>query len=256
MRSPRNVPASGGGLVAHLPAALGGGGVRLYDWQEGPAARPDDPGTPERLGELLGRLHGLALAAPDPPEPWYEALDEVDWEHLAGPAAARRPWQELLAASLPGLRRLAALVTPSKPDDLITCHLDVQCSNVVVTDRGWVLLDWDDTGAGCADRELAMALLRWFTADGVDGAAIRATMAAYRAAGGTAVLDPDRSFAMQAASCVNFVAAQARLALDGAYAEHHADAEEGLMHALTALPEVATYHEVARFAAAAPAPPN
>ncbi|GAA4964751.1 Ser/Thr protein kinase RdoA (MazF antagonist) [Nonomuraea thailandensis] len=250
VRSPRNVPTPDGALVGHLPADLGGSGVRLYDWQEGPAPRPDEAETPERLGELLARLHGLALTAPDPPEPWYETLDEVDWERLAGPAGARRPWQERLAATLPGLRRLASLVTPSEPDDRIMCHLDVQCSNVVVTERGWVLLDWDDTGAGCPDRELAMALLRWFTAGGVDGAAIGKTMAAYRAAGGTAVLDPDRSFAMQAASCVNFVAAQARLALDDAHAEHHADAEERLTNVLTALPDVATYHEVARFAAA------
>jgi Ser/Thr protein kinase RdoA (MazF antagonist) len=250
VRSPRNVPTSGGGLVGHLPAALDGSGVRLYDWQEGPVARPDEARTPERLGELLARLHGLALAAPDPPDPWYETVEEVDWDRLAGTAAARRPWQEQLAASLPGLRRLASLVTPSDPDDRIMCHLDVQCSNVVVTDRGWVLLDWDDTGAGCADRELAMALLRWFTAGGVDGAAIGRTMAAYRAAGGTAVPEPDRSFAMQAASCVNFVAAQARLALDDTYAEHHADAEERLMNVLTALPDVAAYDEVVRFAAA------
>ncbi|MEV0616649.1 phosphotransferase [Nonomuraea sp. NPDC050404] len=250
VRSPRNVPTPGGGLVGHLPAALGGSGVRLYDWQEGPAARPDEAETPERLGELLARLHGLAMAAPDPPHPWYETLDEVDWERLAGAAAARRPWQERLAASLPDLRRLASLVTPSEPDDRIMCHLDVQGPNVVRTDRGWVLLDWDDTGAGCADRELAMVLLRWFTADGVDGAAIGRTMAAYRAAGGTAVLEPERSFAMQAASCVNFVAAQARLALDDEHAEHHADAEERLMKVLATLPEVATYREVARFAAA------
>ncbi|TDC05346.1 hypothetical protein E1267_19720 [Nonomuraea longispora] len=248
VRSPRNVPTPGGGLVGHLPEALGGSGVRLYEWQEGPAARPDAAETPQRLGKLMARLHGLALEAKDPPEPWYETVDEVDWEHLAGASAARQPWQEQLVEALPGLRSLAALVTPSKPDDRILCHLDVQCSNVVDTDRGWVLLDWDDTGAGCADREMAMALLRWFASDGVDGDAIGRTMTAYREAGGTAVLDPERSFAMHAASCLNFVAAQARLALDDAHAEHHADAEKRLINVLTALPDLATYREVERFA--------
>jgi thiamine kinase-like enzyme len=109
---------------------------------------------------------------------------------------------------------LTRTVTPASPDSLILCHLDVKPANVLRVGDDHVLLDWDDIGAGAPDRELASTILRWCT-DGadIDSEAIVDILTSYRQHGGTARLDGN-SFAMHAATSLNYLHTQAKVALD------------------------------------------
>jgi Ser/Thr protein kinase RdoA (MazF antagonist) len=238
--APVNVPTVSGDPVLTLSTRTQ---VRLYSWVEGTdladaaARRAAAPW----LGETLARLHALRMPADRPVDPWYERVPtEADWLALGRPAVA--PHAERIAA-------LSALVHPAPRDSLVLCHLDLAPVNVLRTDAGRVLLDWDDVGPAAADRELASALLRWFPDD---RAAVARTLAAYRAHGGPARLNGG-SVAMRVATGLNFVHAQASVALDTALPE--ADREFGaraLAAELASLPDEAAMRELLELSPADP----
>lgn len=217
--SPAAVPTRSGDHVLWLSGVR----LRAYEWVVGATLT----GTDDRraaaswLGATLGRLHSLRRAPAGPPDPWYETVPSTEaWRSVLRSArAARQSWHRDLVAHAASIRALAASVAPSEPASLVLCHLDVQAANVLrPADGEYVLLDWDDVGAGAPDRELASVLVRWFVVGGdVDGAAVADTLASYREHGGTAVLGHG-SFAMQASTALKYVHAQASVALD----EHQA----------------------------------
>jgi Ser/Thr protein kinase RdoA (MazF antagonist) len=230
--APVNVPTVSGDHVLRLSTRTQ---VRLYSWVEGTdltdatARRAAAPW----LGETLARLHALRMPADRPVDPWYEQVPtEADWQALGHPAVAAHA--ERIAA-------LSTLVHPAPRDSLVLCHLDLAPANVLRTDAGHVLLDWDDVGPAAADRDLASALLRWFPDD---RAAVSTTLAAYRDHGGPARLNAG-SVAMRVATCLNYVHAQASVALDTALPD--ADREFGaraLVAELAALPDEAAMREL------------
>jgi Ser/Thr protein kinase RdoA (MazF antagonist) len=226
VRLPGSVPARDGRFLVRLATDLGGRWLRLYQWVDGVPADPADPGVAAGVGDLLGRLHVRAQACahaygPPPggrPDPWYDTVPgPATWDRLAR-AALRQDaaWGPALASRISRLRELAALVTPVPGDRIIICHRDLHPDNVLVDASGeLVLLDWDDIGEACPDRELARLLAEWHVRDGVaDAAAVTRTLTAYRAAGGAGLLRDERSFGMLIASRLNFLRAQARVALD------------------------------------------
>ena len=77
-----------------------------------------------------------------------------------------------------------------------------------------MVLDWDDVGPAGPERELARLLVEWHVHDGLlDRAAAERSLAAYQAAGGTC-LRGEQSFGMLIATRLNFLRAQANVALD------------------------------------------
>jgi aminoglycoside phosphotransferase (APT) family kinase protein len=213
--SPAAMPTASGDHVLRST----GSRLRLYEWVVGAtlSGTGDRRAAASWLGATLGRLHALRVRPGAPPDPWYETVPSTEaWRSVLRSArTAGQSWHRDLVAHAASIRALAASVTPSEPASLVLCHLDVQAANVLRSaDGAYVLLDWDDVGAGAPDRELASVLVRWFVAGGdVDGGAVAATLASYRQHGGTAVLGPG-SFAMQASTALKYVHAQASVALD------------------------------------------
>ena len=165
------------------------------------------------------------------------------WDQLIGAARAQgASWGQALAGHASLLAGLAHLVTPAAPDQLVTCHRDLHPDNVLVDATGdLVLLDWDDAGPACPDRELAGILAFWHVDDDgeADDAAVERTLAAYHAAGGPGRLRDERSFGMYIAGRLNFLHGQASVALDPRAApEHRQYAASEISDTLARLPTV------------------
>jgi hypothetical protein len=123
--------------------------------------------------------------------------------------------------------------------------------------RVWCLelavLDWDDAGPACPDRELAGLLMFWHGHDDgtVDDAAVQRTLVAYRASGGPGRLRGGQSFGMYIACRLNFLEAQASVALDpGAAPEHRAYASSEISDTLARLPMPSLISHLTSLAAA------
>ncbi|BEL02819.1 hypothetical protein Q0Z83_010100 [Actinoplanes sichuanensis] len=168
-----------------LVAELDVDGVRqhwqMHRWSDG--RRPTDPagdGLADWTGATLALLHrDPAGGAPEraplyPLTSWHEWLGEQDTpftrqvrEHLPTVAAA-----------------LEHLAQPGPPLTAVLSHRDVKPDNVLLTDDGPVLLDWDSAGPDIAEHEiLRSALAMGFEAR----EPFERTIAAYLRAGGRAL---------------------------------------------------------------------
>ncbi len=257
IRLPGSVPGSGGRFVAPLAGDAGDRWLRLYQWIDGAPADLSDPALAARIGDILGRLHVHALPAQGAPDPWYETVPgPATWDRLAAAAHAQgASWGEPLAGRADLLAALAGLVTPAARDQLVTCHRDLHPDNVLVDGSGnLVLLDWDDAGPACPDRELAALLAFWHIHDDgqADDAAIERTLAAYHAAGGPGRLHDEQSFGMYIAGRLNFLQSQASVALDAAAGpEDRQYASDEVSDTLARLPALPLISHLISVAAAA-----
>jgi Ser/Thr protein kinase RdoA (MazF antagonist) len=242
IRLPASVPGSDGRFLVPLAGDAGDSRLRLYQWIDGGPADLADPGLATRLGDILGRLHAAALPPQGAPDPWCETVPgPATWDELADSARAQgASWGQALAGHASLLAGLADLVTPPARDRLVTCHCDLHPDNVLVDGTGdLVVLDWDDAGPACPDRELAGILAFWHVNESgqADDAAVERTLAAYHAAGGPGRLRDERSFSMYIAGRLNFLHSQASVALDqGAAPEHRQYAASEISDTLARLP--------------------
>jgi aminoglycoside phosphotransferase (APT) family kinase protein len=169
------------GRPAHVD---GVGMVRAYAWIDGRGVREGDD-LAAWLGETLARLHAIEPTEAGGPD-WYHLHDERwhAWAH-----AAERPWTAALREHLPDIVATAAWVARAFDDaaDHVTTHRDVEIHNIMITADGPVLIDWDSVGPDSAGLETAHAAYSLATHHGSrpDRAAIRRTLDAYAANGGT-----------------------------------------------------------------------
>ena len=256
IRLPGSLPGRDGRYLQELPADHGGGWLRLYRWIDGVPVDLADPGLAAAIGGLAGRLHALAQPAWAEVDPWYDTVPEpATWNQLADAARGQGAgWGEAMAGHAGLICDLADLVTRMPGDQLVTCHRDLHPDNVLVEASGELaVLDWDDAGPAGPDRELAGLLMFWHGNDDgtADDAAVQRTLAAYRTAGGPGRLRDEQSFGMYIACRLNFLEAQASVALDpGAAAEHRAYAAREIADTLARLPAPSLISHLTGLAAA------
>jgi hypothetical protein len=224
---PEPVADRDGRFLVTLPPELGGGLVRLNTWVDGTAPRADFvPGLHAgELGTLVGRLHAAAPATDDRISRWYRTVpDGSVWADLVA-RGADQPWRDGLVSRLADLDQLCDLVrgTPDASGPFVIGHRDLHPENILVTTAGQLVpVDWEEVGPVVPDRELAKVLVQWHV-DGVevDAPAVRSTVRAYRAAGGTGAVRGLDSFVMLLSGELNFLARQAGASLDPATEDAH-----------------------------------
>lgn len=201
VRSQVAVPAPGGRYVV----SLAGTSWRLYRWIDG--GKPDDDATDWLVGQMA-RIHRVNTpGAPYVPgDEWYHRV-EIDWAELAVTAQGR-PWADRLAGVVPRLIELTSLVNSVPVGPGVSCHRDLQHTNVLRdrAGRNW-LLDWDNHGPLEPWRELGALLIGAVP----DLGRIGRLAAAYRKQAGTDVLpDGPELFATGLAVRLNFLSEQVR----------------------------------------------
>jgi Ser/Thr protein kinase RdoA (MazF antagonist) len=181
-------------------ADVGGRSVRVQTWVD-----IDPPNTeldPLRVGRLLAELHLVGERVTDPVHPWYTApVGAAAWNgYVAGLARARAPAAGSIAAVVPTLLELEAMLAP--PTDLRLCHRDLWADNLRGTSSGELcVIDWDNCGPADPCHELAMVL---FEFGYQSPERVHALYGAYIAAGGPGRITDEGSFTMLIAQFGHF----------------------------------------------------
>jgi spectinomycin phosphotransferase/16S rRNA (guanine(1405)-N(7))-methyltransferase len=120
----------------------------------------------ERILEVVAALHKVPIAAIRPPAadgfvvPWLDQLDRSMQREVGsnGPHAAAA--SQLLIDNEAEIRRLIAryrtLVAQylSDPGPVVVTHGEIHPGNVMVTSKGWVVVDWDTVLVAPPERDL------------------------------------------------------------------------------------------------------
>jgi Ser/Thr protein kinase RdoA (MazF antagonist) len=161
----------------------------VYEWVDLLPATPT-PVTPvvaREVGDLLGRLHRLALPpARDEVSSWFVQPPRLeDWRDVARRGAeAEAPWMTWLPDEIDFLDDLCRRLAVPHRGPVITCHCDFAPGNVLPSaeDGSLIVLDWENAGALQADVELAWALVLWaVNGERVDADAAEALVEGYGA---------------------------------------------------------------------------
>ena len=157
---PRPVRAASGDVLLEVADAQ----VRAYEWVD---LLPADTGLDAAVvGATVAAIHRTPFAAARPIHPWYtEPVGEPRWvELLHASRAAGAPFAEALAAEIPDLLRLEAVM--EAPTDLHACHRDLWADNILPTAASGVcVIDWENCGLEDPAQEIPMILVDFGAGD-------------------------------------------------------------------------------------------
>jgi aminoglycoside phosphotransferase (APT) family kinase protein len=119
---------------------------------------PVEPGIADWAGEALAALHALDIEPGDPslyPVPTIDIADA--WPDLIqSTAELGHPWADDLQALAPVVARAARMAATglAKPGRAVMSHGDVDQKNIMLSEDGPVLCDWDGAEPWVPSREL------------------------------------------------------------------------------------------------------
>lgn len=233
---PRPVRSRAGLVVDQV----GGHEWRVNAWAHSgpPLAAPAGPDVTRAVGELLAKLHGLALPV-DRISPWHHTrFSDLTWPELAAKArAAGASWAAELTEAAPTLVALGDIGAGAPDPAPVLSHNALIPGNVGRGRDGLLVTGWEHAGGQPPAWELATALVDWAVEPGgdVNVAGARALVDGYRAtAGGLPPLDL-ASFLGAVTAHGNHACGQLEYAL-AAYGEDRRYADRNMRHLLSHLP--------------------
>jgi hypothetical protein len=163
-------PATGGCLAWVRPGGAEPTPVRLHRWVNGKPLDGGvaDPEVARWAGQVLATLHGLQVRPGDRslfPVPNTDNADR--WPELTEAAyRSGADWAGLIAAAAPSVSVLAELVSSGghHPGEEVMSQGDLDQKNIIATENGPVLCDWDVAHPVVPRRELAdvaMSMACW-----------------------------------------------------------------------------------------------
>jgi Ser/Thr protein kinase RdoA (MazF antagonist) len=206
---PRPIVRRDGSVLAAIEGRSGTVVVRAYSWLDlagdAPARR-----APEAAA-ILATIHAICHPAAGRPIDWFtDAVGEERWHDLLDEARrASVDVSPLVEALVPELLAAEVLLPVSHGDELQRCHLDFNLDNVLLDAAGGLaIVDWENSGPGSVDQELASALYELVALP----ADARAFVAEYDGAGGPGRISGPEAFAMALAVQGHLVQLYARQA--------------------------------------------
>jgi hypothetical protein len=222
-----------------------GVGWTLQEWAAGsPPTTSTDLDSTRWLLRQAALIHALAEPGPDGDDhgPWYCRVDDRWDEVVAAAERAGLDWARPLAARRQEIRQFSELVNAEPLGPTVMCHRDLQPANTLLATDGHRLLDWDNAGPHEPWREVGTMLLHLLGED-VD---LRELVGTYQDAGGVPLPAGVTLFASGLAIWLNFLQAQALIAVDAAAEnEHRSFAEDRVSAMVTNLPSLAELEQAA-----------
>ncbi len=193
---PRPVRTTNGDVLLEVDGTQ----VRAYEWVD---LLPMDTGLDaDVVGATVAAVHRIPFAAPRPLHPWFtDPVGATRWaELLRASREAEAPFAEALAAEIPHLLRLEALM--EAPTELQACHRDLWADNILPTASfGVCVIDWENCGLEDPAQEIPMFLVDFGAGD---QRRVAELYRAYLDAGGPARIRGRGSFTMVIAQFGHF----------------------------------------------------
>lgn len=216
------------------------GGYRVTEWTDRRQVRPDDD-LSEWVGWALGTMHSLHISPlPTTDElPYYVSTEKAWAECLAEAQRQQRPW----AAKLAGCIGRLCLINHELHDenlrsqDRTFTHHDFTPHNVLLTESGPVVIDWETARVGSARLEAGYAAV---TFGHGDPGRIRRTLTSYQTHGGQQTWPPVTGlFAHRLGSKVGQLQTLMTTVLSGrplsGWQARHQDPDGGVSHLIDAV---------------------
>jgi Ser/Thr protein kinase RdoA (MazF antagonist) len=231
------LPAPVRSRAGAIVEAVGGHRWRVYEWiPAGPAlVAPVNAKIAYAVGEILARIHRLALPVDRISPPHTRRVFDTEWPSLVSAAQATgADWAPRLAEAIPALVDLEAIGQGVAVPEPVLCHNTLGPANVLRGDGGrLVVVDWEHAGGQPPGWELCAALMHFVNDDAapavIDGYQSVATL-------------PPLNLAMfrGAAVCfVNYVADQVETAVNAEGDDQH-QANRSVRHLLSGRPLMPT----------------
>ncbi|MGH8877434.1 MAG: phosphotransferase, partial [Stackebrandtia sp.] len=163
------LPAPVRSRAGAIVETVGGHEWRVYEWiPTGPAlVAPVDANVAYQVGEILAKIHRLALPVDRISPPHARRVFDAEWPALVAAAQTRgADWAPRLAEAIPALVGLEAIGDGVAVPEPVLCHNTLGPANVLRGDGGrLVVVDWEHAGGQPPGWELCAALWHFVNHD-------------------------------------------------------------------------------------------